>query len=617
MYGQALFKVQVRYSLICYSPFAIRYSLFAMHIGLDFGTTNSGAAVFDGQRVHVFPLDPASQDPTVVRSTLYVTRDHQVFVGKEAVDAYYRQNIGRPSKMVRQYIGEIEMTFAEIGTFVRDVYVLVDELTPGRLLRSLKSGLATSYEGTTIFGRYYELEELLALYLGEIRRRVEKETGQAVEGVVLGRPVNFAGSGGEADNQRAEDRLRRAAERAGFRHVSFELEPVAAALHYELTVKEPQNVVVFDFGGGTLDITVMRVGDLHVGTTFYGRPEAGGHGDPPRQDDTRGRPETDGHGDPPRQDDTRGRPETDGYGDPSRQDDTRGRPEAGGHGDPPRQDDTRGRPETDGHGDPSRPVGATLRGRPEAGGHGDPPRQNQTLRGRPDRQIFATGGVGIAGDVFDQRIVQDLLLEHFGRGTTVQMDLASPSIKRQTSRVTRHASRIMPHPPIPFPDQYTDALVNWQTVPELNRPETLHFLQLAQLGGNHPARVRALESLLVNNYAIRLFDKVEQAKIALSEAHFEVIHLSGEDIHVWQPLTRSQFESLIAQETQRIEACLLDTLARSGLQISEIDAVVRTGGSAQIPCFIHMLERIFGPQKVVLSDVFSGVTSGLAIRAYR
>ena len=46
-----------------------------------------------------------------------------------------------------------------------------------------------------------------------------------------------------------------------------------------------------------------------------------------------------------------------------------------------------------------------------------------------------------------------------------------------------------------------------------------------------------------------------------------------------------------------------------------IDAVVRTGGSAQIPCFIQMLGRIFGPEKVVLSGVFSGVTAGLAIRA--
>ena len=60
-----------------------------MRIGLDFGTTNSGAAMFDGERVHLFPLDPASHTPTVMRSTLYVTRDHQVFIGQEAIGTYY------------------------------------------------------------------------------------------------------------------------------------------------------------------------------------------------------------------------------------------------------------------------------------------------------------------------------------------------------------------------------------------------------------------------------------------------------------------------------------------------------------------------------------------------
>jgi hypothetical chaperone protein len=269
-----------------------------LRIGLDFGTTNSGAAVFDGRQVHLFPLDPASHDPTVIRSTLYVTRDHQVFIGREAIDAYYRQNVGRPSRMVRQYVGEIEMTFAELPTFVKDVYVLVDELTPGRLLHSLKSELAGSYRGTTVFGRYYELEKLIALYLREIRERVEAETGQSVDGLVLGRPVTFAGSGAEADSQRAERRLRRAAQMAGFREVAFELEPVAAALHYELTAEEPQNILVFDFGGGTLDITVIRIGE------------------------------------------------------------------------------------------PGR------------------------------RQVFATGGVAIAGDAFDQRIIEGLLLDHFGRSST-------------------------------------------------------------------------------------------------------------------------------------------------------------------------------------------------------
>ncbi|UCC62053.1 MAG: Hsp70 family protein, partial [Anaerolineae bacterium] len=171
-----------------------------MRIGLDFGTTNSGAAVFDGEQVHVLPLDPSSHDPAVIRSTIYVTRDHQVFIGREAVEIYYRQNIGRPSRMVRQYVGEIEMTVGDVGsvkgyplgpqTFVRDVYVLVDELTPGRLLRSLKSGLTTGHEGTTVFGRYYELEDLIALYLRHMRELVEAVTSQPVEGVVLGRPVN-------------------------------------------------------------------------------------------------------------------------------------------------------------------------------------------------------------------------------------------------------------------------------------------------------------------------------------------------------------------------------------------------------------------------------------------
>ena len=442
-----------------------------LRIGLDFGTTNSGAAVFDGRRVHLFPLDPASHDPTVIRSTLYVTRDHQVFIGREAIDAYYRQNVGRPSRMVRQYVGEIEMTFAELPTFVKDVYVLVDELTPGRLLHSLKSELAGSYRGTSVFGRYYELEELIALYLREIRERVEAETGQPVDGLVLGRPVTFAGSGAQADSRRAERRLRRAAQMAGFREVAFELEPVAAALHYELTAGEPQNILVFDFGGGTLDITVMRIGE-------------------PAQ-----------------------------------------------------------------------------------------------------RRVFATGGLTIAGDAFDQRIIGMLMLEHFGRGSTWGDDGA------------------------PFPNQYTDALVHWQTIPELTRPETLRFLQLAQLTSSHPSRVRALESLLVDNYAIRLIDEVERAKVSLSSGVFALIRLTGDDIDVWQPLTRSQFESLIADAARRIEACLLDTVARSGLETDDIDTVVRTGGSAQIPCFIEMMERIFGPDKVVLSDVFSGVTAGLAIRA--
>jgi len=453
-----------------------------MRIGIDFGTTNSGAAFFDGERVHVFPLDPTSSDPTVIRSAMYITREHQIFIGNEAIDTYYSQNVGRPSRMVRERVGEIELTQGDVGsvkgypvgpqTYVRDVYVLVDELTPGRLLHSLKSGLATDYPGTSIFGRHYSLDRLIASYLREIRDRVQSQSGEVVDGVVLGRPVNFVNSTSEADNQRALARLRTAAIEAGFKSVAFELEPVAAALFYELGVTEAQNIVVFDLGGGTLDITVMRVG-------------------------------------------------------------------------------------------------------------GD----------RRAQRVLSTGGVGIAGDVFDQRMIQWRVLDHFGRGSTWGEDDK------------------------PFPHQYTDALADWQTVPELLQPETLHFLRVVQLNSSHPKQIRALESLLINNYALRLFGEVERAKIALSSQLFDVIQLQGDDIDLWQPITRAQFEAIIINEIRLIESCLLDTLHRSGLQINQIDAVVRTGGSVQIPRFIEMLGRIFGSEKVVLTDVFGGVTAGLAIRA--
>lgn len=443
-------------------------------IGVDFGTTNSGAAIVKDRVLRALDIDPANSTPTVMRSLLYITREHEVYVGRAALDAYYEQNIGRPSRMVRQWVGEIDFIAAEMA-YVRDVYVTVDELAPGRLLRSLKSSLASSYEGTTIFDRYYSLEELIALYLRALRQRAEEKLGRHVESVVLGRPVHFVGSNSTdqdpTEDNRAQKRLRHAAEMAGFRQVGFELEPVAAAAHYERLSQGPQKIVVFDFGGGTLDITVMGIG---------------------------------------------------------------------------------------------------------AGGASC---------------VYAVGGVDIAGDVFDRRIIEGTLLEHFGRGSTWGLN---------------HDR---------FPDAYTDALSNWQTVLELNRPDTLRFLRWAQTTSSHPTRVHALESLLVNNYIALLFDEAERAKSALSERHFCPIRLRGKGMQIWQALSRTQFELLIAEQAAQIEACVLDTLNRSGLERGEIDAVVRTGGSSQIPLFIRMLERLFGPEKVVLTDVFGSVTAGLAIRA--
>ena len=65
-----------------------------------------------------------------------------------------------------------------------------------------------------------------------------------------------------------------------------------------------------------------------------------------------------------------------------------------------------------------------------------------------------------------------------------------------------------------------------------------------------------------------------------------------------------------------MEKVLLDTIAKSGLEPDEIDAVVKTGGSSSIPLFTEMLIRIFGKEKVKQSSSFTSVVAGLAIKAH-
>jgi molecular chaperone DnaK (HSP70) len=85
---------------------------------------------------------------------------------------------------------------------------------------------------------------------------------------------------------------------------------------------------------------------------------------------------------------------------------------------------------------------------------------------------------------------------------------------------------------------------------------------------------------------------------------------------VWELYTRRQFEGDIREHYQRIEAMLLDTVAASGLEPEQIDAVVKTGGSSSIPLFSEMLAGLFGAEKVRASEAFSSVTAGLAIKAH-
>ena len=434
-------------------------------VGIDFGTSNSGVAVYDGQRVRLLPVDPKNVLPEVIKTVLYVTKDYRTYLGQEAVENYYRDNVNRQRRFVKQWAGEIEYRGADMF-YMRDIYVYVDELKPGRLMQYLKTALRKdNYNGTQIFERYYSVGDLARTYLSLLKERAEDVLGETIDAVTLGRPVKFSEKP-EMDHK-AQETLREAAHEAGFKKVDFELEPIAAALYYEQSITKPENVVIFDFGGGTLDIAVMRLGDK-------------------------------------------------------------------------------------------------------------------------SREVYASGGVDIAGSDFDRTIIEKRMLSHFGYGKV------------------KHHPEIM---------QMVEAVPDWMALPELGTPINKNILEKAIQAKVVPVRLKALEGLIYNDLAFTFYNRVEAGKIALSNEGATIISLEDKDISLWELYTRSQFESDIHHYVADVEKVLLDTIARSGLDIKEINAVVKTGGSSNIPLFTAMLARIFGAEKVKESSSFSSVVAGLAIKA--
>jgi hypothetical chaperone protein len=130
----------------------------------------------------------------------------------------------------------------------------------GRLLRSLKSLLGSRLmeEYTAVNDRTIQFFDIVVLFLKELKRRCEAQAGQPLTHAMLGRPVHFVDDDAACDTL-AQQTLGRAALAAGFTHIDFQLEPIAAALDFEQRVTRETRTLVVDIGGGTSDFTVIRL----------------------------------------------------------------------------------------------------------------------------------------------------------------------------------------------------------------------------------------------------------------------------------------------------------------------------------------------------------------------
>lgn len=192
--------------------------------GLDFGTSNSALSVNKDGIVEVIDIDSRNLARKTLRSVLYFEEDRGIFTGQEAIDHYIANG------------------------------------AVGRFMQSIKSFLPSqTFEFTRINGKRYTLEDLIAIILRIMKERGENYLGADVNSVVMGRPVVFS-EDPKADSL-AQERLKNAAQLAGFKNIDFQLEPIAAALTFEKSLQygEESIVLIGDFGGGTSDFCVMKL----------------------------------------------------------------------------------------------------------------------------------------------------------------------------------------------------------------------------------------------------------------------------------------------------------------------------------------------------------------------
>ncbi len=206
-------------------------------VGIDFGTTNSSVAlVTDAGRVELvqFPARDGDEGKTFSsRSVMYLEK-------------------------VREASG-VRRVHSWTGPAAIEHYLDAEE--KGRLIQSLKSYLPSrSLTGTGIFGRQYKFEDLVGRILSDLREQAERQFGRPIRHAMVGRPVRFVGAETEEDDAYAVERLRAAFLRAGFESVELELEPVAAAYSYQSTLDHDELILIGDFGGGTSDFSLLRVG---------------------------------------------------------------------------------------------------------------------------------------------------------------------------------------------------------------------------------------------------------------------------------------------------------------------------------------------------------------------
>jgi hypothetical chaperone protein len=214
-------------------------------------------------------------------------------------------------------------------------------------------------------------------------------------------------------------------------------------------------------------------------------------------------------------------------------------------------------------------------------------------RGRLEARALSHAGVGVAGDSFDFRLIDNLVSPRLGRNSAF-----------------RSFGKLLP-----MPARYYAAFAQWHKLSLLKCADTMAELRRLAKDAEKPEEIAHLIDIIDFDLGYNLYLAVSKLKAQLSVFDHAPFHFAAAGLHIETEVARADFERWIADDISSIASTIDLALDRAGAAPEDIDAVFMTGGSSFVPAVRKLFATRFGAEKLKFGDAFASVACGLALIA--
>jgi hypothetical chaperone protein len=212
--------------------------------------------------------------------------------------------------------------------------------------------------------------------------------------------------------------------------------------------------------------------------------------------------------------------------------------------------------------------------------------------GAPRRCVpLASSGIGVAGDRFDYRLMNRLVLPLLGKG----------GMYRSFGKV------------LEIPGGYFADFADWSRLAMMRNRRTIDELRRLQRDAADPEPIGHMIALIEHEQGFPLYDAVGRLKRALSSEEHAEFRFTGGGVEITADVRRADFEQWIADDLRRIETAMDAALARASIAPEDIDRVFLTGGSSLIPAIRTIFVRRFGAERIATGGELTSIAHGLAL----